>query len=301
MRQRNALKDYLINLPLRAVFSLTRPLPPRVRARIAGWAGRRALAVLPGVRRRIDANLDIAFPDMGPADRAALMRGYATNAARTAVEMRLSRERIAQAAGIEVTGDEGMAALTAARAEGRGAMIVSGHFGQWEAIRAVMKHRGMETGAIFRQHNNTYFNTDMVPHFERNGRPMFPKGPKGMRSLIKHLRDGGFASILLDQKVWGGEILDFMGAPATTATGMAEIALKYDLPLVPAYGVRLADGVNFRVEFEPPVPHSDPLTMTQALNDSLAAMIRRYPDQWHWPHRRWDLTDPTRDAVDGEA
>ena len=65
------------------------------------------------------------------------------------------------------------------------------------------------------------------------------------------------------------------------------MALKYDAPLVPVYGLRQPDGLSFRVIVEAPVPPGDPMAMTQALNDSLAALVRRHPEQWFWIHRRW--------------
>ena len=65
------------------------------------------------------------------------------------------------------------------------------------------------------------------------------------------------------------------------------MALKHDALLVPIYGLRLKDGFGFEMRIEAPIAHSDPETMTQALNDSLAAMIRAAPNQWFWMHRRW--------------
>ncbi len=65
------------------------------------------------------------------------------------------------------------------------------------------------------------------------------------------------------------------------------MALKYDALLVPFYGIRNADGFGFSVVVEAPIPPSDPLTMTQAANDSLERRITENPDQWFWIHRRW--------------
>jgi KDO2-lipid IV(A) lauroyltransferase len=57
--------------------------------------------------------------------------------------------------------------------------------------------------------------------------------------------------------------------------------------LVPVYGIRQADGLHFDLLIEAPIPHTDPVTMTQALNDSLATQVRLRPEQWFWVHRRW--------------
>ena len=64
-------------------------------------------------------------------------------------------------------------------------------------------------------------------------------------------------------------------------------ALKYGLPMVPAYGTRIGENGEIAVEFEAPIPHTDPDTMTRAFNDSLSARILAHPEQWYWLLRRW--------------
>ena len=75
---------------------------------------------------------------------------------------------------------------------------------------------------------------------------MLPRDRPGMRELVRHLRGGGLMAILLDQFVRGGEPIDFLGHPAPTGLTIAELALKYDLPMIPAYGTRQPDGVQRR-------------------------------------------------------
>jgi KDO2-lipid IV(A) lauroyltransferase len=79
-----------------------------------------------------------------------------------------------------------------------------------------------------------------------------------------------------------------LGKSAATSLGAADIALKQNALMVPCYGQRkLDDGFSFDLIFEEPIPHGDPATMTQALNDSLSACIAQRPEQWFWVHRRW--------------
>ena len=75
--------------------------------------------------------------------------------------------------------------------------------------------------------------------------------------------------------------------PPCSLTIPAEIALKYGAELIPAYSIRQPNGLDFEVVMMEPIPHSDPETMTQALNDSLAARVKEHPEQWFWVHRRW--------------
>ena len=71
----------------------------------------------------------------------------------------------------------------------------------------------------------------------------------------------------------------------------AELALKYNAALIPVYGLRDPDGFGFRIIALEEIPHSDPVTMTQAVNDGLEALVRNNMDQWFWVHRRWKLAD----------
>ena len=73
-------------------------------------------------------------------------------------------------------------------------------------------------------------------------------------------------AILLDEKYAEGVRLPFLGRPALTSLAAAQLALKYDLLMVPAYGIRSDDGDHFNVVFEDPIPHGDPVAMTQAFN-----------------------------------
>ena len=80
----------------------------------------------------------------------------------------------------------------------------------------------------------------------------------------------------------------FLGHDALTSLSVAQLALKYDLPMIPTYGIRIDDGNAFRMDFEAPIPHTDSITMTRAFNDSLSARIMADPEQWYWMLRRWD-------------
>lgn len=208
------------------------------------------------------------------------------NMGRTLFEIYHCAEFQAQQDKFEVSGP-GLAALQAAQTAGKGAIIVSGHFGQWEAVRAALKARGMETGAVYRPQANRHYQRRLLAGIEAGGKPILETGALGTKALVRHVRSGGFIAILLDEKYPRGARLPFLGRPALTSLAAAELALKYGLPMVPAYGTRTGDGSTFRVEFEAPIEHSDSLAMTQAFNDSLSARVLANPDQWYWLLRRW--------------
>ena len=110
--------------------------------------------------------------------------------------------------------------------------------------------------------------------------------------MIRFVKSGGMLGLLGDHYMSRGELLDFLGKPAWTATSAAKMALKYKALLVPLYATRNPDGLTFTIEVEEPIPHSDALTMTQALNDSAGRRVRGHMGQWFWLHRRWKRADP---------
>ena len=123
--------------------------------------------------------------------------------------------------------------------------------------------------------------------------PMFPKGAKGARLAMKHLDGGGSLGLLLDQKMNDGIPVPFFGRPAMTAPAAAQFALRYDLPVLPAYMVRLGPA-RFRMVCEPPLTiaktgdrRADAYALTLAMNQSLERWIRMDPGAWLWLHRRW--------------
>ncbi|MGI3183879.1 lysophospholipid acyltransferase family protein [Nioella aestuarii] len=241
----------------------------------------------PIVRRRVDREVLRVYPDMARRERALLRREMGRNMGQTLFEIYHDAEFQTRLDRFAVSGP-GLDALEKARAAGRGAIIVSGHFGQWEAIRAVLKARGMESGAVYKPQTNRHYQRRLLAGIEAGGKPILATGRVGTKALVRHLRDGGIISILLDEKYAEGVRIPFVGMPAMTSLSAAQLALKYDLPMVPAYGTRVGDGSRFEVAFEAAIPHTDAHTMTQAFNDSLSARIHADPAQWYWLLRRWD-------------
>ncbi len=240
-----------------------------------------------GSRNRIINGLKLVYPDISETEALKLCKKISQNAGRTLSEILFNagyKNRLdlfdAQGPGLDV--------LRAAKAEGKGAIIVSAHFGQWEAIRHFMKSQDMETGAVYRQNSNPWYEQDFLKGIEQGGLPIVAKSSSGNVKMVRHLRKGGFFALLVDQKFQSGHLMPFLGHDALTPTAAAELALRYDLPLVPAFGTRDENGVNIHIEFESAIEHTDALTMTQEVNDRISTRILAHPEQWYWLHKRWD-------------
>ena len=241
----------------------------------------------PPARRRFDREAKKVFPNMKRSARTKLGQNMGIQMGRTLFEIYHDSEFQTQHHKFNGSGP-GIAVLKEAQAAGKGVIIVSGHFGQWEAVRAVIKMQGLESGAVYRPNKNRHYERRILAGIKAGGMPVLTPGRAGTRALVRHLRDGGIMSILLDEKYPDGVKLPFLGHEALTSLSAAQLALKYDLPMIPAYGIRMDEGNEFRVEFEAPIPHTDSITMTRAFNDSLSARIMENPEQWYWMLRRWD-------------
>ena len=281
-----SLAQYLAWLPQGALLGLARALPARARLGFASLFLRTAVAIVPDLRRRVEGNLAMIFPEMTAEERVRVRRAMADSFGRTFIEIFTMADFRRRRAWSAPSGP-GWEALQAAQAAGKGAILVSGHFGQWEAVRGALRERGIEVGALYRPVRNPYLQATYLENLSLGGAPMLGRDRPGVRELVRHLRGDGVMAILLDQYVKGGEPIDFLGHPAPTGLTIAELALKYELPMIPVYGTRQPDGVSVAIDLEAPIPHTDARTMTQAAADSLGARVRATPGQYYWLHRRW--------------
>ena len=288
---------WLTDRVIRLALWLLQLLPFDLRRRVGGWMMTSLVAPLGGYRRRVRENLALIFPDLAKAEVRRLVRKVPENLGRTLVELYSARDFVARIRNEPLTG-AGVAALAEAHAAGRPVMLVTGHIGNYDAIRAALILRGYRVGGLYRPMGNPFFNHHYVAAISRIGTPLFPRGRKGLADMLRFLRSGGMLGVGLDQHMNDGAPLIFMGHPARTALSSAELALRYDALVVPTYGLRREDG-GFDLVIEAPVPHSTAEEMTQRLNDSLEAQVRAHMDQWLWTHRRWKLKVPKRKAPKG--
>ena len=284
-------RDRAVNAAFRAVLALALALPYRWRVPLVGWVFARLVAPVAGFRRRIRANLAHVCPDLPEAEVARLCRAVPDNIGRGLIETYSAKGLTHWSTRHPIEGP-GLEALRAARADGRPVILVTGHFGNFNAARAALVAEGFPVAALYRPMTNPFFN----PHYEAAmhavSRPLFSRDKRGMAAMLRFLREGGMVGILIDQRMAHGKALRFFGRPAHTALSAAELALRLDAPAVPVYAIRQPDGLSFRVVVEAPVPPDTPEAMTQALNDSLEARVRAHMDQWFWIHRRWAAPNP---------
>jgi len=285
----NKLKNvvyFLQNMAMQILIAILRLLPFTTRVRVGGAVIGFFTSRIKTTRERIGKNLHRIFPDISEEKEHALIKAVGRNAGASIIEI-LNNDDFAKQQHLFHASGDGLAALFDARKEGKGAILVSGHFGSWEAGRQYLKANGCEVGAVYRANNNPYYDNLHLKMIKRGGQPIFPTGRRGTMNMVRHVKDGGVVAILHDQMQRRGADLDFMGENAKTSVAAAELALKYNIPLIPFYGVRRNNSPDIDIVFEAPIPVTDATTMMQAANDSLTVMVRQHPEQWYWLHQRW--------------
>jgi KDO2-lipid IV(A) lauroyltransferase len=264
-----------------------RPLPFWWRVALGGAIIGFAVRAVPRLRQRIENNVALVYPDM-PNKKAFIKRvsrhigrGFMVLFYSQDYHNKLDKVSLAPGAFDDIK---------AAHRKGQPVIIVSGHFGEWEAIRVMLSRANMPSASIYREASNPIFERHFAKAMAVGGAGLFKTGLNGTRKMLKHLKTGGIVTVLLDQRVDDGVLLDFMGHPALSSPIMAELAMKTGALLIPAYAL-LVEGEGVKIIVEPALAHEDPVTMTQAINDSLSAQVRAHPEQWYWLHNRWARPD----------
>ncbi|MBI4587257.1 MAG: lysophospholipid acyltransferase family protein [Candidatus Rokubacteria bacterium] len=189
---------------------------------------------------------------------------------------------------------EGVDHLKAAAAHGRGILLLTAHFGNWELLAASHVHTGYPLSVVVRPLDFALLDRLVTRFRERSGVEVIPKR-RALRGMREALRRGSMVGILLDQNASRreGVFVPFFGKPASTSKSLALLALWSGAPVVPVFIQREAAG-RHRVMIEPPVPapatgdrEQDVLTFTAAFARVVESRIRQQPAQWLWIHRRW--------------
>ena len=115
------------------------------------------------------------------------------------------------------------------------------------------------------------------------------KGILGVRQTIEYIKKNNSIALMIDQRVSEGEKINFFGKPALTTTLPAQLAIKYDLQIIPVFIEREKEN-QFTIEFQKginPKNFENKLELTKKLNHILEKMIIKNPNQWIWTHNRW--------------
>ena len=280
-RARNLAEYYLA---MAAIKSLEyTPLP--VANALARCFTRLLDLLIPRLRRVARRNLAFALPD-SPADE--IVDGVFRSIARVLVAFakfpHIRRDNLARWIRLE-GGEHFEAALRA----GRGVLFATAHLGNWELSAFAHALFTAPMNVVVRPLDNPYL--DAMVERRRALTGNVPIGKKDFgRAILKALAANQAVGILVDQNagISDGVFVDFFGRKACAGTGFAKFAAHSGAAVIPGFALWSEQERRYILRFYPPLTITGELTRdTQTLQSKLEEVIREYPDQWLWIHRRW--------------
>ena len=169
-------------------------------------------------------------------------------------------------------------------------IFVSGHFANYELMSMEITKKNIKLATIYRPLNN-YFINPIMEYLRRKYvcKNQIKKGVNGVRKALEYINGGYSIALMIDQRVSEGEKINFFNKPALTTTLPAQLAIKFNLSIIPVFIERVNHNF-FNLEFQDeikPMEYDDKIKLSERLNSVLENMIVRNPYQWIWTHNRW--------------
>ena len=274
-----------------AFAGLSRSLSPDRASAIGSWM-MRMLGPRLDKTRLIRRNLELAFPEKSAPDIEALVRGVWENLGAVLAEYphlgKICHDEAASRLEIIRKGD-----ARVFREDGAPAIFVTAHLANWEIAAGAVVWQGIPLTGIYTPVQNPHIDRMLYRSREALRCGMVTR-EGAVRKLVKELRRGVSAGLIVDQRVEGGEPVAFFGRDMQTATTPAQLALRFNAELIPVQ-VQRREGARFRVIFHEPILADDPaldereklLQMTRKISELFETWIRERPHEWLCSKRRW--------------
>ena len=243
---------------------------------------------LPRLRRVALRNLALALPELDATGRARIVRGVFASIARLLVAFaRFPRIRAGNVK--DWIRYDGYEHFEAALRAGRGVLFATAHLGNWELsafAHALLSH---PMHVIVRPLDNRRIDALVAHRRALSGNTLIDKR-EFARPILKALAANEAVGILVDQNASAddGAFVDFFGVPACAFTGFAKLAAHTRAAVIPGYALWSETEDRYVLHFDPPIRITgDAAADTARIQQHLEQVIRRYPEQWLWIHRRW--------------
>jgi KDO2-lipid IV(A) lauroyltransferase len=280
-----------------AVAALDR-LSIRRAGRIGEWLGAFGYRPL-GIRRAVvERQVRAAFPGLAEPEVLRIARASYEHLGRTSIEAALLAGYSPAQVRAMFEGVQNQEALTAALAEGKGVLLVSGHLGNWELAGAFVAASGVPIEAVARGMENPLFDEYITRTREDLGMTVVHDAD-AVRRVPRAMREGKGVAMLVDQGAAGlaSSWVPFFGRYAKTPRGPAVFALRLGAPVVFATALRQPSGKYVMYYERVPVHptgdrEADVDRIVADYTATLERWIRRAPEQYFWHHRRWKHQRP---------
>jgi Kdo2-lipid IVA lauroyltransferase/acyltransferase len=260
-----------------------------------------------GYRRRVvQGNLLNAFPDLGQSEIDNITVSTYQRLGETLFEFLAlpgwdSAEITNRVVGLDI------AELKELHDQGRGAILMTGHFGNWELLGAAVAAAGIPIQVVARTQTNPWSDRLQNRIREQSGLRVL-KAETSVRDIVKAVRRGEFVAMLPDVDAGtDGVFVDFLGRQASTPRGVAYFAWKLGCPIVTRFARSDGNGRYHIIDTGNIVPDADQdeqtavHSLTTAMLANLETAVRSQPDHYLWLHRRWKSRPPTESNVQQEG
>jgi len=249
--------------------------------------------VLPRLRRTARRNLEMAYPEKTAEEREAIIDEVFRSIARLIYAFarfpRIDRENIS-----EWIRYEGLENYLEAKKCGRGILVATAHFGNWELSAFAHALMTEPMHVMIRPLDHPAIDRLVEQRRQLSGNQLISKRDAA-RAVLRALQQNQAVGILIDQNtsIEEGVFVDFFGVKACANTGFAKIAARTGAVVIPGFAVWSEQERRYVLRFHPPVAMTgDTAEDTQRIHAKLEEAIREYPGQWLWIHRRWKTRPP---------
>lgn len=275
-------------------------LPPRRIARDLGaLIGHIAFLLTARLRRTGDLNLRLAFPEKTASERRLILKTLYRNLGWLLAEF-CQMPRYTPGQTRSFIRYEGLEHYLAARDQGKGVLVLTGHLGAWELSSFYHSLMGYPMSIVIRRLDNALVDGLVNQIRCLHGNQVLHKDDFA-RGLLAAMKRGETVGILMDTNMTPpqGVFVDFFGHAACTGSGLARVARRTGARVVPGF-LLWEEGtqqyvLRFGAALDLPVgedAEEDALAYTALFTRVVEEYIRQYPDQWLWLHRRWKTRPP---------
>lgn len=233
-------------------------------------------------------NLELAYPTRSEREREQIVDGVFASIARLLAAFArfpaLNRTNIS-----DWIRYDGLEHYQEAKARGRGVLFATAHMGNWELSAFAHALLTEPMNIVVRPLDNAPIDALVERYRQLSGNGIISKR-EAARGIIRALHNNEAVGILIDQNTTPAEgvFVDFFGRKACAGTAFAKIAARTGATVIPGFALWSESEHKYVLRFYPPVPITgDAQRDTQSIQSVLEHVIREYPDQWLWIHRRW--------------
>ncbi len=294
MRARSSLRTWIEYAAARAVVASLSVGPWSWSDRLARVYVGLLDRAIPRLRRTAERNVGMALPALSVDEHNRIVEGSFHSIARVLVALSRFPQIDAQNISDWIRYD-GFEHFEAAMKEGHGVLFATAHLGNWELsafAHAILSKQAMHV--VVRALDNHRIDSLVAGRRTISGNHVIEKRDYA-RGILRALGQNQAVGVLIDQNAGlrEGIFIDFFGIQACVATGFAKLAAHSAAPIIPGFALWSESERRYILKFYPPIHATgDAEADTRALHAQLESVIRQYPDQWLWMHRRWKTRPP---------